>query len=362
MTGGWMFLTPWQSVWLVAPLLLWGAVRLYQHLARRRPTPPDQAPEWQVLHPATVLLQHMVKHLGSQRPEAPRHSSHRWRKAGWCLAWSLLVLAMMQPEWLHSRRRITGLGVDIVLAVDLSRSMLALDMSKDWRNAKERVTRLDVVRNVLHRFIQNRVEEQPGDRYGLVYFADHAYVQSPLTADGLSIAQMLATMQVGMAGEATAIGDAVALGVKLLKERDAKSRVLVLLTDGANNAGMIQPLDAARLAKEYDVHFYAISVGASHQVPFPEQTPQGLRIIQATMEVDDAALSAMAKTASGQFFQARDPEGLRKIYDYINQVEVSPAESYVMQTGEPLYRWPLGLGLFLVFCLLASRVRELRHA
>lgn len=337
------FAAPLQLAWLLVPLLIW---LVYRFLFTQKDNEPESGTY--LYHPAAGWLKMLMEKTGA----APRRAQTNWRWVWWSLVWLLFTLALMQPEILRSQTRVKSEGIDLVLATDLSRSMLALDMSKDWRDADNRVTRMEVVRQVLYRFVADRMKDQPGDRMGLVWFGENAYVASPLTNDGDAVLETLQDMQVGLAGDATAIGDAVALSVKMLKPSNAKSRVIILLTDGENTAGSIQPLDAAKLAKDYGVHFYAIAIGKSDKVPFPQDGPFGTKIIEAEMKVDVETLKEMARITQGSFFRATEPDVLKEVYNRINAIERTESESTVLMQHEPLFRWPLGLALAAIIILL----------
>ncbi len=299
-------------------------------------------------HPLADILARMQKGLGIKRQQTEAPFRFQWRNLCWWLGWLLLVIAAMGPQRIEREVNVASEGVDMVLAVDLSRSMLAMDFATDLSEPEGRITRLDVVKEVVEDFIAGRVSQRGGDRYGLVLFGDHAYVQSPLSVDGISVAAMLQQVEVGMAGDSTAIGDAMALGIRLLKERPANSRVLILLTDGENTTGAIPPKQAAELAKEYNIRFYAIGVGNRDMVPFPEQTPFGMRIVMAQMKLDEAGLKELVRISGGQYFRATSATTLEQIYDRIDRLERTEAESRVRIIAEPLYRTPLVLGCMLL--------------
>jgi len=334
------FAHPELCVLALVPWVIW----LGQYIIDKRRLKHQQpAKTATIYHPFAAVLGAISQKLG-RGPSA----QGVWRPlyyALWAIIWLLLALAAMEPQWLEDKTQVQSEGVDMVLAVDLSRSMLALDMSPDWRNPMTRITRLGVVKQVVARFLNNRME-QGGDRFGLVLFGDNAYVQSGLTVDGLAVAEMLDQSHVGLAGDSTAIGDALALGVKLLRDRPAKSRVLILLTDGENTAGTILPNDAGQLIREHGIKLYAISVGRDDEVPFPEAgLLGGVEIVMANMKTDEEALKELVRIAGGQFFQATNPEHLQTIYDQINAMETTKAESQTFTRRSPQYQIPLGLAL-----------------
>ena len=266
------------------------------------------------------------------------------------LAWAGLVAAMMKPQILESHTEVLSSGYDLMLAVDTSRSMEALDFSVDGKP----VNRLAVVKGVVGRFI----EQRRGDRIGLVLFGDEAFLQAPLTTDGTAVATMLETAVPRMAGDSTAIGDAVGLAVKKLRERPEGSRVLILLTDGENTSGSLPPREATLLARRYETRIYTIGVGSDGEVPFPEQG----RIKMVEMPLDEALLREMAEATGGAYFRATDSRALEEIYREIDALEKSEAESRTVLIPNPLYRWPLGLALVAMVLLVLSFLRSGRAA
>lgn len=351
------FASPAFALLLLVPLL-YAAIRLTVFTVQiwRGQTEDGSIPKWRLYHPSAKILHAIWSQMKLPLPKHDIKPSHWSHYLIWALIWCLLTIAAMEPVRLTQRVNQDTEGVDMVLAVDLSRSMLALDMSEDPYNPRTRITRLGVVKQVLGEFIANRLQSG-GDRMGLVLFGDNAYVQSALTIDGLALIQMLGQAEIGLAGDSTAIGDALTLGIKMLKDRDAKSKVLILLTDGANTAGTIAPESAAQLMPELGIRFYAISVGKGSQVPFPEMTPLGVRIVMANMETDEGALQNMANLAKGRFFRAADPEALEAIYEQINALETSESDARVWVMREPLFRWPLGFGLG-VLCMYVLALRR----
>jgi len=269
------------------------------------------------------------------------------------LLWSLLWIAliMMRPQWLHEHTEIKSHGYDLMLAVDLSRSMLALDFTVDG----QRVNRLQVVKGVLGRFIERR----KGDRIGLILFGDHAYMQAPLTLDGNAVQKMLYDAVPRIAGDATAIGDAIGLAVKGLRERPLESRILILLTDGENTAGSLPPEQAVLLAKQYQVRIYAIGVGTMGEVPFPDETGH---ITTEIMEIDEDLLRRVTEFTGGTYFRATDAKALEQIYNQINTLEKTEAETRTVIIPESLYHWPLGVALFLLLLLAILDLKQGRFS
>jgi len=249
------------------------------------------------------------------------------------MLWVSLVGAMMRPEWLERHTQVLNAGYDLMLAVDASRSMEALDFTVDGK----RVNRMAVVKGVVGRFI----EQRRGDRIGLIIFGDHAYLQSPLTLDGNAVRTLLDAAVPRMAGDATAIGDSVGLAVKKLRERPEGSRVMILLTDGENTAGSLPPLEAARLARQYEIRMYTVGVGSKGKVPFMEDG----RLVMADMQIDEELLKEMAAVTGGAYFRATDTQALEEIYRRIDALEKTEAETRNTWIPRPLFRWPLGVAM-----------------
>lgn len=253
--------------------------------------------------------------------------------------WTMLVATLMRPQWLEPHAEVVSRGYDLMLAVDVSRSMEALDFTVEGM----RVNRLAVVKGVVGRFI----EQRRGDRIGLVLFGDGAYLQSPLTLDGAAVRMLLDGAVPRMAGDGTAIGDAIGLAVKKLRERPEGSRVLVLLTDGKSTAGSLPPEDAARLATRYGVRIYTVGVGSEGPVPVMQEG----RMVMTEMEVDRALLRRVAAMTGGAYFHATDSDALEQIYQRIDALEETEAETRTLYVPHPMYRWPLGVALLLVLIL-----------
>ncbi len=256
------------------------------------------------------------------------------------LFWVFLTLALMRPQIVDQLTEIENQGYDIILAVDLSRSMRALDFSTE----RQRVNRLDVAKVVVGNFVNDR----KNDRVGLVLFGDYAYQYVPLTQDTDSVAKMLNDTAISMAGDSTAIGDAIGLAVKSLRQQPEKSRIIILLTDGEDTASSIPPTQAAKLAKDYGIKIYTIGIGSKGRVPYPNRYD---RIVMVEMNLDEELLEEIANTTGGNYFQATDPEALRKVYEQINRLEKSKSETRQYLIRTPLYRYPLGAALLCLFII-----------
>lgn len=267
------------------------------------------------------------------------------------LIWILLIVALMQPENVDQFRQVKNKGYDLMLAVDISASMQALDFSTQ----DKLISRLDVTKDVVGNFIKGR----QGDRLGLILFGQNAYLHVPLTLDTDSVSRMLNDAVQGMAGNATAIGDAIGMGVRTLRERPANSRVLILLTDGDDNASSIPPLEAAKLAKQYGIRIYTIGIGKKGLVPFPNQLG-GYGMGEVSM--DEELLKEIAKETGGQYFSATNRKMLASIYAKIDELEKSEANEILFLIRKPLYQYPLSLSLIILLVLTLfqlSRKREI---
>jgi Ca-activated chloride channel family protein len=254
------------------------------------------------------------------------------------LAWISFVGALMQPEKVDQLHHENSVGYDLLLAVDTSASMQAMDMSA----ANQPISRLDMTKQVVKKFIAGR----HGDRIALVIFGEKAYLHVPLTTDTQAVSRMLDTTVSGMAGNATAIGDAIGIAVKTLRERPEGSRVVILLTDGKDNASTIPPLEAAKLAKQYAIRIHTIGLGkkGSHGSFNGFSHPD--------LEIDIDLLREIAALTGGQFFLASDQRMLQTIYEEIDTLEKSEANQTTFLIREPLYRYPLLLAM--IFMLMTT--------
>ena len=321
------FYWPWLALLLPLPYL----VRMLVPSAKKEAeeaTPELRFPALKRLKKAFPVYQ-----------SAKKHSNQAYFIVLW-LAWVSLVLAVMQPEKVDQFTQVNNIGYDLMLAVDTSQSMKALDFSTKFKS----ISRLDVTKDVVGKFVLGR----RGDRVGLITFGENAYLHVPLTLDTVSVSQMLNDTVSGMAGNATAIGDAIGLSVRNLRERPEGSRVLVLLTDGEDNASHIPPLEAAKLAKQYGIRIYTIGVGKNGPVPFPNKYG-GYSMVE--MSIDEDLLTAIASMTGGQYFRATDQEALQAIYDKINTLEKTESNVKQFLIREPLYPYPLGLAMVLLFLL-----------
>ncbi|MBN1768014.1 MAG: VWA domain-containing protein [Prolixibacteraceae bacterium] len=229
------------------------------------------------------------------------------------LVLALLIVVLARPQSSDSWENQTTEGIDIVMAIDVSTSMLARDLKPD---------RLEAAKDVATQFIAGR----PYDRIGLVVFAGESFTQCPLTTDHAVVTNLLRETQTGIIEDGTAIGNGLATSVNRLKESDAVSRVVILLTDGENNRGEVPPLTAAEIAKTFGIRVYTIGVGIEGTAPYPVQTPFGTRIQQVQVKIDEETMQSIADITGGKYFRATDNEKLKMIYDEIDQLEKAKIE------------------------------------
>lgn len=319
---------PWVLALALLPLVL---------LWRRQTARPVQAP---------------VFPIGHWLADMPGVSRHRLAQPLWLrlltlLSWLLLVVALARPQLVGEARQLPISGRDLMLVVDISPSMDEPDMVRQGR----RINRLQAVKMVLAEFI----EQRQGDRLGLILFGSQPYVQAPLTFDRATVNILLQEAGLGMAGRATAIGDAVGLAVKRLRERPRQQRVAIVLTDGANTAGEITPDKASELAQASAVRLYTIGIGAG-----TDSGLSGLLRSNPSRDLDEALLTRMAQQTSGQYFRARNLAQLSGIYTIINQLEPALQEGQFYRPLREYYVWPAasGLALWLVALLLRRQHRQ----
>jgi len=286
-----------------------------------------------------------------QALRVPWFSAMAGGKAGWmrrpwlalvaALVWLLLLLAASRPQWIGEIESLPVSGRDLLLAVDISGSMDTQDMILK----KTAVNRLKVVKKVAGEFIQRR----HGDRVGLILFGSRAYLQTPLTFDTETTATLLDESEIGLAGRETAIGDAIGLAVKRLRDDAASDRVLVLLTDGANTSGEVQPLQAAEFAARDGLTVYTVGVGADEMMV---QDFFGSRVVNPSADLDEETLRTIAQQTGGRYFRARDAKGLEKIYEILDELEPVESDVEIIRPVDELFYWPMGLAY--VLALLAA--------
>ncbi len=314
------FAWPWMFLLLPLPWLV------------RRLLPPAARQEAALRVP---FLEALVRSPGE---DAGREGAGRGVLALAVLSWLLLVVAAARPQWQGEAVPLPREGRDLMLAVDLSASMAERDFVLGGR----RVDRLTATRAVVRDFIARRA----GDRVGLILFGDRAYLQAPLTHDLKTVERLLDEAFIRMAGEKTAIGDAIGLAVKRLRGRKGE-KVLILLSDGENTAGVVDPLQAARLAREEGLKIYTIGIGSERPLDaFGFPTGGGL---------DERTLRAIAELTGGRYFRARDTEALADIYRLIDRLEPVAADEGVYRPVEERFHWPLAGGVLLALGLLLRR-------
>ncbi len=263
-------------------------------------------------------------------------SARRWLLLLASLAWIFLVLAATQPQWLGERVEIPTSGRDLMMAVDLSGSM----QMEDFKINGKMVDRLTATKYVAREFIKRR----EGDRLGLILFGTQAYLQTPLTFDLVTVETFLLESAIGLAGRETAIGDAIGLAIKRLQDKSQDSRVLILLTDGANTAGEVQPLKAAELAADIGLKIYTIGIGADEML---RRSFFGTRRVNPSADLDEETLTAIAEKTGGKYFRARNTKELEEIYKLLDKMEPVEQESKSFRPVTALYYWPLGLAMAL---------------
>ena len=324
-----MFQLEWPLVLLLLPLpllvyLLWPAAGQAQQAALRVPVIDDFQ-------------------LGAA--SGASISPRRWQQWLSLLAWVLLVLAASRPQWLGEAIAIPVSGRDLVLAVDLSDSM----RTGDFKIEGKQVNRLQATKQVASEFIEGR----RGDRLGLILFGTQAYLQAPLTFDSKTVNRLLQESAIGLAGERTAIGDAIGLAIKRLDPETDNSRVLILMTDGANTAGEVTPLKAAQLAADRSLKIYTIGIGADEQI---ENTWFGLRRVNPSAQLDEETLREIARISGGRYFRARDSEALAQIYQLLDELEPIASDTQNLRPVRALFVWPLAIALLLAAVLVAPRL------
>ncbi len=261
------------------------------------------------------------------------------------LPWLLLLLAASRPQWIGEPVALPIEGRDLMLAIDISGSM----EQKDMQISGQPVDRLTAVKKVAGEFIERRT----GDRIGLILFAENAYLQAPLTFDRKTVNTLLHEAAIGLAGKSTAIGDSIGLAVKKARETKDSNRILILLTDGQNTAGVIEPLKAAELARAEALKIYTIGVGADELVV--NSFFGGQRRINPSSDLDEATLRRIAAITEGQYFRARDTQELEQIYSILDELEPLAEEEQFYRPTDELYFWPLLGALMALFLTLWLR-------
>ncbi len=262
------------------------------------------------------------------------------------LAWLLLVTAAARPQWVGEPIQLPATGRDLMMVVDISGSMEAQDMQLAGQTAN----RLQVVKSVVGDFVRRRT----GDRLGLILFAARAYTQAPLTFDRATVETLLYEAEIGIIEEnATAIGDGIGLGVKHLQNRPQASRVLIMLTDGVNNAGAVSPEQAGELARDEGIKIYTIGIGAEAAT---SNSLFGPRTINPSADLDEATLTKIAEDTGGQYFRARDQRELERIYGILDELEPVEQEAETFRPTLSLFYWPLAGAVLLSFLIALMKL------
>lgn len=300
---------------------------------------------WLLVIPALLIVHYIYLELCGRRPHL-RVSDIRYWKAGGksvlsylrhapmllrTVALSMIIIAIARPRSSSKMDKIDTEGIDIVLAMDVSTSMLAKDFTPD---------RISAAKDIAIEFISQR----PSDRIGIVVFAGESYTQCPLTTDRATLINLMKEIQTGLIEDGTAIGNGLATAVARMQGSDAKSRVVILLTDGVNNRGEITPQTAADIAKTYGIRVYTIGVGANGTAPYPVITPWGVQMQDVEVEIDEDLLKGIAETTGGRYFRATDNTKLSEIYSEINKME---------KARTTIDSFPVYKELFMDFALVA---------
>lgn len=253
------------------------------------------------------------------------------------LAWLLLLTALARPVWFGDPIRLQQQSRDMMISLDLSGSMEEVDMPLNGQT----VNRLTLLKNLLKTFI----EQRQGDRLGLILFADHAYLQTPLTFDLKTIQQMVDESEIGLAGTQTAIGESIAMAIKRFVENKNEQRVLILVSDGANNSGSIEPIQAAKQAAKNNITIYTIGLGAEQMI---KRGIFGSQRINPSADLDEKKLTQIATVTGGKYFRARNQTELQNIYQTLNQLEPIDSDSITFRPEKDLFYWPLSTSLILL--------------
>ena len=263
---------------------------------------------------------------------ARKSRAGKWLGTLRILALGALVVALAQPQIVHGTSEVDASGIDIILAVDVSGSMEALDFTIN----NEPANRVEVVKQVVSRFI----EERPNDRIGLVAFAGRPYMVSPLTLDHQWLQKRLQTIHPGMVEDGTAIGSALGSSVNRLRDQKAKSRIVILLTDGINNAGKILPATAAEAAETFGIKIYTIGAGSRGEVPVPITDKFGNRkMLRAKVDIDEKTLKQVSQMTGAQYYRATDTDSLEKIYKDINKLETTTRKIKKFEHRNEMFLW-----------------------
>ena len=277
---------------------------------------------WLMVVPALMVVHYIWLEIAKRHPHLRVSTAVPWTMTGVpfmavfrhvpfvlrTAALVLIVIAIARPRTSEQMEKIDTEGIDIVLAMDVSTSMLARDLTPD---------RISASKDIAIEFISQR----PSDRMGIVVFAGESFTQCPLTTDRATLINLMKEVQTDLIEDGTAIGNGLATAIARMKDSDAKSRVVILLTDGVNNRGEISPQMAAEIAKTYGVRVYTIGVGKEGMAPYPVMTPWGVEVQNVKVEIDEKLLSEIAESTGGRYFRATDNTKLAEIYSEINKME-----------------------------------------
>ncbi len=305
---------------------------------------------WLLAVPALMLVHYIYIELSGRRPHLRVPDVKFWKAGGRSVmsvlrhlpfllrtvALVMIVIAIARPRSSTKMDRVDTEGIDIVLAMDVSTSMLARDFTPD---------RISAAKDIAIEFISQR----PSDRIGIVVFAGESYTQCPLTTDRATLINLMKEIETGLIEDGTAIGNGLATAVARMQNSDAKSRVVILLTDGVNNRGEITPQTAADIAKTYGVRVYTIGVGANGTAPYPVMTPWGVQMQNVEVEIDEDLLKNIAETTGGRYFRATDNTKLSEIYSEINKMEKARTTIDSFPVYKELFT---GFALVALLCLL----------
>ncbi|MBR9872994.1 MAG: VWA domain-containing protein [Vibrionaceae bacterium] len=287
---------------------------------------------------AEIKLAYLPDNTHSNKPK-------QWLQKTLSIAiWTLLVIACARPVWFGDPIEFQPKYRDLMLVVDLSGSMQKEDMNLDG----EFTDRLTAVKKVLSDFVTQR----KGDRLGVVLFGDHAYLQTPLTADRQAVIQQINQTVIGLVGKSTAMGDGIGLGTKTFVDSDAPQRVMILLSDGGNTAGVLDPIEAAEIAKKYNATIYTVGIGAGEMMV---KEFFMTRKVDTAADLDEKTLTQIAEVTGGQYFRARDAEQLERIYETINQLEPVSSDTQTWRPQSEWFRYPLSAALGLSVLLFFLR-------
>ena len=312
---------------------------------------------WLLAVPVLLLLRYLWMELKGRRPHLRVSTGAPWLAGGTSplailrhlpmllrtAALVLIVVAIARPRSSTEVEKIDTEGIDISLAMDVSTSMLARDFKPD---------RISAAKDIAIEFIAQR----PSDRMAIVVFAGESYTQCPLTTDRATLINLMKEVQTGLIEDGTAIGNGLATAVARMKDSDAKSRVVILLTDGVNNSGEVSPQTAAEIAKTYGIRVYTIGVGANGMAPYPVMTPWGVEMQQMKVEIDEDLLKEIASVTGGRYFRATDNTKLSEIYSEINKME----KARTTIDSFPVYKELFGkYALAALICLLLEMLVRL---